>query len=251
MTSTTKEKTAPTESTEEPSQEQAAQAPKSRFILVGALLLICFVCVQLVSRGYEHSIRPIAQPVSELPTVLGKWTGVDQDELDERTAGVLGADQTLGRTYSSTDGEQASVHLAVWSSIDDVVDPAPHHPETCYTGAGYKVEDRFIEDLETPHGAVRVEYLLLDLNGAKVVTAHWFQIGKDVIVNKNEGRKVHQSLWGSSEWPATVKVLMQISKSSLQDGKLVLDDLIKEVFGWTSRLDQPTQDTSALTSAES
>ncbi|TWT57730.1 hypothetical protein KOR42_10960 [Thalassoglobus neptunius] len=251
MTSTTKQKTEPAESTEKPSQESAEQASKTRFLLVGALLLVSFVSVQLVSRGYEHSIRPIAKPVSELPTVLGKWTGVDQDQLDERTAGVLGADQTLGRTYSSTDGEKASVHLAVWSSIDDVVDPAPHHPETCYTGAGYKVENRFIENLETPQGEVRVEYLLLDLNGSKVVTAHWFQIGKDVIVNKNEGRKVHQSLWGSSEWPATVKVLMQISKSNLQDGKLALDDLIKEVYGWTSQLDQSEQNTTALTSAES
>lgn len=214
---------------------------KRRVILAAGLLVVTFSVGYVVNLGYQHTIRPLSVPLSNLPEQLGDWDGVDQAALDPRTAGVLGADEVLGRLYTNrANNESLSLHLAAWTTPQEIPDPAPHHPEACYTGAGFAVVDRRIETFQTPDGDLRVELIRYHQGESDVVTAHWFQFGSNVILNKNEGRKVQQTLWGRSEWPSTLKVLIHLDGArGLETLHDELSDFIPFVYAWTSKLDKP------------
>ena len=221
--------------------------------LAAGLLLLSFVVVLLISRGYQHSIRPLQQPLEQLPVQLGDWYGVDQPTLDPRTVGVLGADEVLGRQYTNQiKNESLALHIAAWTKPMEIPDPAPHHPEACYTGAGFEVVDRKIDTFETTNGKLRVELIRYRQADLLIATAHWFQIGDQIMLNKSEGRKAHQSLWGKPEWPSTIKVLVHLDNvQSLEALHAELQEFIPLVYAWTSQLDASeshTADDSQLAS---
>ena len=219
----------------------------TRIGLTVVLLVIGFGVTTWVSHGYEHTIRPPARPLEELPSNLGDWHGEELPDLDERTVGVLGADSTLGRRYTNPKtNESVSLHFAIWSTEMDIPDPAPHPPQACYTGVGFEIQgsqtlgpDDFNDEGDVLGENFQAELVRYEQAGKSVATLHWFQIGPDVFTDKSDGRSVHQSLWGVSEWPSTLKVLIHIDDArNLEMAKRTISGFVPLVYAWTSKLDQ-------------
>jgi len=87
-------------------------------------------------------IRPEA--LQQLPLQINDWTG-EEVPLDEAIVQATDTDAHINRRYSRRSGlESVSLYIASGVRARDLM---PHHPEVCYTGAGWTLTDRRSMDL--------------------------------------------------------------------------------------------------------
>jgi len=176
------------------------------------LILLTFLLVSYLSVGWLRSgagASGTAPPVdlSVVPSEIGNWVG-DDLEIDDETVVVMGADSFLNRVYSTPAGQQVAFHVATWKNTD-TVNPAPHHPQTCYAGGGWTLLDRRTVQVPGPDGTVPMELILFEKEGARVVTGHWFRVGAASFVSADGFREYRRQFWGLRYWPNSTKVLLQ------------------------------------------
>jgi EpsI family protein len=154
-------------------------------------------------------------------------------EIGDRVTEVLGADDFISRTYLGRDGRQILMHAAVWSGEEYVATLAPHPPQVCYTGAGWEILEQRTVDLETPHGTYPCAFILFERDGERIVTAHWYQMGRHHFTTRDEARKLHRRLWGQSEWPPTLKILLQVTSFDLSSAQAEIVPFAQELLKHT------------------
>ncbi len=177
------------------------------------------LAINYANSGYNVRVGEPDLVVTELPFKMARWTGDEQPILDD-TVRVLNAHSFINRVYRDDLGREITMHAAVWAK-PDLGEIAPHHPEVCYTAAGWQIMSRrivYANDMrERP-----VELISFQKEGNSVVTAHFYQIGDSQFTDgSNLGRQILR-LWGRDVWPCTVKVLLQTNASDLDAGQRIL-----------------------------
>jgi exosortase len=109
---------------------------------------------------------PLREPLSTLPTILGGWQRVGEDQmLDGQVVEVLGTRHYLNRTYAR-DGDPAQglllLHIAFYSGDPD---ESPHVPEVCWVGQGLQIAAPALEiPLSLSIEGVRLDPNLVNLD---------------------------------------------------------------------------------------
>ena len=108
--------------------------------MVGVLVVgaIAFAPAQRLLGVYLHKGPvPLRRPLSELPTSVGRWKAVGNDEIvSEEVRREFGTDEYLTRNFA-LDGDSSNgiLQLAV-SYYTGGIDAVPHIPDRCYVGGG-------------------------------------------------------------------------------------------------------------------
>jgi hypothetical protein len=140
--------------------------------------------------------------VARLPYTLGDWVGKDTDPAVDVVREV-GAIRLIERTYVSGRGRRLSVSFATFPTGKDVL---PHPPDLCYSGQGWNV---LSETWETDATGRPYKLLRVEKGGQVVLVPFWYQLGSNVVSNRNELRRVLQKLrWNKQPWPPFVKVMI-------------------------------------------
>ena len=87
--------------------------------------------------------------LGQLPLQIGAWKGQDKP-LDEAVVRATDTDAHVSRTYV-----KPSISESVWLYVACGVnarDLMPHRPEVCYTGSGWRLDDRRVEELPLADG---------------------------------------------------------------------------------------------------
>jgi EpsI family protein len=186
---------------------------------------------RLVSLGYtQGTVIPPRQPLRELPLALGTWRGADV-EADEKVLHAVGADQIVTRSFTSSTGGQIALHAALWLDPDQWT---PHLPKICYLGAGWKiVEEKTVLLEREGEPDVPVRLMTLEQQGQRIQTLHWYQRGENVYTDRNGARAARRRLWGESQWPPLIKVLLQTSAYDKKQSESRLRELAAFLLDWT------------------
>lgn len=200
-----------------------------RGIILLVSLLISYLSVGWLRSGAGAATTAPPVDLSVIPAEIGSWVSSDL-AVDEDTAVVLGADSFINRVYSNPLGRQVVFHVATWKNRD-TINPAPHHPQVCYTGAGWAPRDRRTVQVPGPDGSVPMELILFEKGGARVVTGHWFQVGDAAFVASDGFRKHRRQFWGLKYWPNSTKFLLHTSAPTLDAAEPALVEFASLVNG--------------------
>ena len=160
-------------------QQLMNHAPNYREVLFAELV----ACVLVLTGGLTY--RLIATPVNKtpidpialegFPLQVYDWTGHDVP-LDDILARATETDAHINRRYSRADGSGSiSLYVACGSRADEVMG---HHPEMCYTAAGWTLLSRRSVQLPLDTGATLpctvFEFTRGGLHAEKTTVLHYF-----------------------------------------------------------------------------
>jgi len=197
---------------------------ESRIWFTAAVLVLCYLGTAWVRAGYSFAVKPLGRDLESMPLELDDWRGVDTP-LDDRVREVLNAQATVNRAYTNARGVEIVAHISAWLSPASVSEVAPHVPKLCYTNSGWMIVEEREVQVKSPLGDLPVIALLCEKQGERIVVAYWYQMGNARFNSVGEARRIHRSLWGEREWPATVKVLLQTSADSIKSGMPAIEQL--------------------------
>lgn len=205
----------------------------ARAIYGVAAILVCHAVAEWTGDGYQFDVSAPNRSLDDLPTAIGQWQSSEVD-LPVPTVDVIGAEAYINRMYRDDQGAPVGVHLAYWASPEYAADVAPHHPSRCYTGAGWEILESVRCEVDFETERLPFEMMLVEQNGQRLVTAHWYQMGPFRFTSRTDARGVHRQLWGQAQWPPTLKVLLQTPANSIDSARPRLEALAAELTAWTS-----------------
>jgi EpsI family protein len=104
----------------------------SKFIIV--------IFVLLLATGLNHyfSNPEISLPrksLTEFPTVLGDWSAISDERIEDRSMRILQVDDYFIRNYRSSEGEVIGLYIGYFKSQKE--GKGIHSPRQCLPGAGW------------------------------------------------------------------------------------------------------------------
>lgn len=194
---------------------------KKRGLILLTMLVMSFLSVAWMNMSDGGPLVAPDVDLSVIPATIDGWKGVDI-ELDEETDVVLGATSSINRLYNDALGRQVSFHAATWKN-EKTINPAPHHPQVCYAGAGWRLLDRRSVEVPSATGPVPMELILFEKDGSRVVTGHWFRVGEAAFLASDGFQKQRRRFWGLKYWPNSTKFLLHTVSPSLDaaEGTLI------------------------------
>lgn len=197
-------------------------------------LLLAALCVggtqAMVLSFRQQSAAEASQASSfdlaQLPLTCGTWTG-ETMEFDSRLFQRVGALKLLERKYTSPEGRQVSLHLALFPTAQATI---PHIPELCYAGTGWSIVNN---DWRKGEKGNRYRLMSAVKNDEAVNVIYWYQLGNEVVATRDELRLALQKFrLQGKRWPPFVKVLIQASDTVSPQARTSLDDFTDEVYRW-------------------
>jgi EpsI family protein len=131
---------------------------------------------------------PLSKPLNQLPEEINGWTMRQEIPIDEETANLLKADDTINRYYSSSAGENASLFIAWFKSQRQGA--SPHSPKVCLPGSGWEQISSEIINVKLP-GLDREEPInryTVAKGNARSVVMYWYQSHGRIVADEYEAK---------------------------------------------------------------
>jgi hypothetical protein len=106
----------------------------------------------------------------------------------------------------------------------------PHIPHNCYRVHGWTI----VNDDWRTDGDRRYRLMIVEIGGARAAVAYWYQLGSDVVSDRDELRTIFQKLRRQGQaWPGIVKVMIHIPIDfSEADAKAAAEELGAGIYEW-------------------
>ena len=172
--------------------------------------------------------------LQELPYQLGEWHGEDV-KLDSLITAAIGAAVVVERTYQTEGRVPVVLHTAMFKNPGDGV---YHSPVNCYRANGWKEITNSVENVQvTDDLTIAVSLIAWEKEGERVLVAYWYQLGNHVLHDRLDLGRIRMKMRGQSEWPALIKVMVQIPLADPQQAQKTLMDFTTTMGKW---LNQPS-----------
>ncbi|MBC7927409.1 MAG: EpsI family protein [Bryobacteraceae bacterium] len=135
--------------------------------------------------GYKREeLIPKHIQLSEFVHTVGSWVMQQEHPMDEATAAVLKADDTLNRSYvDPVTGKSANLFVAFFRS--QRTGQAPHSPKNCLPGSGWVPSVADIVNLDVPgRGALEVNRYVIQKGDARSLVLYWYQSRDRVVASE-------------------------------------------------------------------
>ena len=128
---------------------------------------------------------PSARPLREFPVAMGPWLMTREGYIDEETAKILAADDTLTRFYGRAGAlAQPSLFVAYFSTQRN--GKAPHSPKNCLPGSGWEPSDVSFLNIEAPGMTqpIEVNRYVVSKGENQSLVLYWYQSRDRVIASE-------------------------------------------------------------------
>ena len=218
-----------------------------RVIIAVGVLLGLQVAVSQITKGREpDEIRPFSQRLAALPMRLANvWNGRDV-EIDNKVAVAVGATDVANREYTEPLGGKIALQLAAFEVRNYSF---PHDPRVCYKNSGWKVVKHEViklrqvdaiqkqSDIDSTQLATQPAQLIVFQQGnQRIFVLFWYQFGDACAAEPDDLRLAQLKYFGQRSWPSTLKVLIQIDATKLEQAEKSLRTFAEDVLAWTLKL---------------
>jgi EpsI family protein len=209
-------------------------------ILVGLLAASTHVVPEKLK---PKSVQLPDWDLADMPLELGQWQGVEGD-LDPEVTRALDAEAWVDREYRDEEDHAVSVHVALFTSLDDGV---RHNPSNCYRGNGWRETERERLMLHFPdHPSIPVSLGTWTREGEQVLVMYWFQLSTHVIFDRWDLWLARLDLLDQDVWPAMVKVLLQADATEGRAARERIEAVARGVYEWINQQDHQTGSRSPI-----
>jgi EpsI family protein len=191
-----------------------------RGLFLTLLMVLCWQSVSWFRAGISAEGEVPRYSLSQLPKVMGQWSGEDVELADESVQ-VLGAHDFINRSYFDGTGRRVMLHAAIWLN-EGHVSPAPHPPTVCYPAAGWSIMSRGEGQFDFDGEKIPIEIVRFQKDHMGVVTGHWFEVGSAIFTTAEGFFKQRLKIMGTDRWPYTVKFMIQTDATSIEQAEPVL-----------------------------
>lgn len=159
-------------------------------MLLRALVIIGLLAAAsvLIASAQEIERVPIRQPFASFPATVGEWVGKNDPPLTPEVLSILGADDYLGRTYTSA-GAGGSVGLFAGYWETQTRGDTVHSPLNCLPGSGWQpVSSRRLQ-LRVPAvngspSSVEVNRYVIQKGLDRQMVLYWYQSHGRVVASE-------------------------------------------------------------------
>ena len=157
---------------EKPQQWQTHAAIK---IMLVSLTIAVIVSSPLIER---EDIQVTSKPFTMFPTTLGSWNA-NESRLPASVVESAAASDYYNGTFTSKEGKGINLYISYYA--DQKLGPAPHSPELCIPGDGWKIISNKPHILKAKNGnLIEVNRLIIVKGDHKIVTYYWLKQGKEI-----------------------------------------------------------------------
>ena len=156
----------------ETEKKQKWQAQSSVKIMLGTLLIAVITSSPILERE-EKTI--ISKPFSAFPQVLGKWKANEK----RLPASVIDSSDYYNGNFISPEGKGINLYIAYYA--DQKLGAAPHSPELCIPGDGWKITSNSPVLLKNKKSeTIEVNRLIITKGDHKIITYYWLKQGSKI-----------------------------------------------------------------------
>jgi len=141
--------------------------------------------------------KPIQQPLSSLPTILGGWEMIKEVPLAADELRLLSADETLNRYYRAPSTASQDVVLNLFSAYfkSQRGRVAPHSPKVCLLGGGWVPTESGTRSIRIGGREITVNQYILSKSGRETFLLYWFAPERRIFANEYAAK--FDTLWRS------------------------------------------------------
>jgi EpsI family protein len=207
-----------------------------RIAILSTLLLAACGYLLFAARP---EIKPISEPLANLPVQLGTWQGYSSSNLDNSVLAVLGVDEYINRLYYSPNQTVIGLYVGYYQSQRE--GDTIHSPLNCLPGSGWNPMERHIVSIQIGSGtSIRINSLVVTKGTDKQVVLYWYQSHGRVIASEYMGKifTVLDALRTNRTDAALVRVISPIMGMDTASEVLAEEqaiDFVKNLFPTLSR----------------
>jgi EpsI family protein len=154
---------------------------------MAARLFLVSVCLAMTAAYLHHASRPERvpprQPLADMSSRVGSWTGRDVAKLPSDVLAQLAVDDYLNRIYAGASGP-VSLYIGYYQSQRQGA--AIHSPMNCLPGAGWQPIETTYVPVRVPSSSqpLIVKRVLIQKGLDRQVVLYWYQSHGRVIANE-------------------------------------------------------------------
>jgi len=155
--------------------------PKNKSVAIAILILLAQAGAYYTLSAKE--VVPQILPWSEFPSRVGAWHALTDMAMDDAVIAELKPDDYLNRNYGSPSGRVLNLFVGYFSSRRD--GRAPHSPEWCLPGAGWKSLSTRVVQIDLPAGGrIPANEYVVEKTGQRCVVIYWYHQGHKAIASE-------------------------------------------------------------------
>jgi EpsI family protein len=157
------------------------KAPNSRTISIAIVVLLAQAGAYYTISAKE--VVPRISPWNEFPSRLGEWRIMKDLPVDDSVLAELQPDDYLNRNYISPLRRPLNLFVGYFSSRRD--GRAPHSPEWCLPGAGWKSLSTRVVRIDLPDGgSIPANEYVVEKSGQHNLVIYWYHQGRKPIASE-------------------------------------------------------------------
>ncbi|WP_456432637.1 exosortase C-terminal domain/associated protein EpsI [Thermosulfuriphilus sp.] len=150
-------------------------------------LILVFLATYLLLEHTSSSLSvPPKRPLAEFPSRIDGFVQIDENRLEANVINILGLDQHLLRTYQGGDGYLLTLYIGYFEDQEE--GQMIHSPKHCLPGSGWFPLNSEEIALSFRGKEVRINRLLLDKAGQKMLVYYWYQGRGRIVANEYRDR---------------------------------------------------------------
>lgn len=155
--------------------------PNNKTITIAILVLVGQAGAYYTVSARE--VIPHILPWSEFPSRVGDWRVLNDGAIEDGVIAELKPDDYLNRNYVSQSGRVLNLFVGYFSSRRD--GRAPHSPEWCLPGTGWKsLSTRVVEVNLAGGGSIPANEYVVEKSGQRCVVIYWYHQGQKAIASE-------------------------------------------------------------------
>ncbi len=152
-------------------------------VMLGSLIIAVIASSPFAERG-DSTVA--SKPFTRFPEMLGKWRA-NENRLPASVVESAAASDYYNGTFTSPEGKVINLYVAYYA--DQKLGPAPHSPELCIPGDGWKITSNkpFLLN-DKKGGSIEVNRLIITKGDHTIVTYYWLKQGKKIFLQQYMAR---------------------------------------------------------------
>jgi EpsI family protein len=200
---------------------------QSKFVY--GLTLVLVVQTVLFYSASHGEATPLAAPLSAFPATVGGWRLQQEGVVDKETLDILKADDTLTRTYASTEGG-ANLFIAYFKTQRQ--GQSPHSPKNCLPGSGWQPSETGRIDVPVDGGSININQYVVSKGEAQSVVLYWYQSQGRVIADEFAAKffLISDSIRHHRSDTALVRVVVPIPAGRTKQAEKIGTDFVQTFY---------------------
>lgn len=200
----------------------------SRVILVIGLLTLQAGIYYTIS---AKEFIPDIGPWSRFPSVVNDWNAVADAPLDQDALAELKPDDYLNRDYMSGKGRVLNLFVGYFNSRRN--GRAPHSPEWCLPGAGWKTVSTRVVSIDRGSGkSLPANEYIVEKGDERQVVVYWYHQGERVLSSEVLAQfyaMPDMLLHGRTD-TSLVRVIAPVAGNQIEGARDLAFDFARDVF---------------------